>query len=161
MYKNTIVILLLCASGFAQSKPATKVTGVPSKALMTKILAAWNTGDPANAAPFYDKTPTNVYFDFAPLQYKGWDEYESGVKQALATFQSLKFDLHDDARVHRDGDAAWGTATWSAQGKLRNGNGVSLEGRWTCIWKKKGPNWLVVHEHFSVPWAPESESRHR
>lgn len=160
MYKIIIFVFLLRASGFSQSKPAANAE-VPSKALMSKILAAWNTGDPAKAAPFYDKTPTNVYFDFAPLQYKGWNEYDAGVKQAMATFQSLKFTLHDDAKVHRAGNTAWGTATWSGQGKLKNGNGVSLEGRWTCIWEKKGANWLIVHEHFSVPWAPESESRHR
>jgi len=83
------------------------------------------------------------------------------VKQALAMFQSLKFTLHDDAKVHRAGNLAWGTATWSGQGKLKNGNGVGLEGRWTVIWEKKSGNWLVVHEHFSVPWTPEAESRHR
>jgi ketosteroid isomerase-like protein len=161
MFKSILAVVLLFASASAQPKPATKGADAPSPVLMTKIIAAWNTGDPANAAPYYDKSPDNVYFDFAPLQYKGWDEYDAGVKRALATFQSLKFTVHDDARVHRAGNTAWGTATWSAQGKLKNGNGVSLEGRWTIIWQRKATHWLVVHEHFSVPWTPEPESRHR
>ncbi len=160
MYRSLLISLLLCASAFAQSTPA-KSTGAPTAVLMQKVIAAWNTGDPANAAAFYDKTPTNVYFDIAPLQYHGWKEYAEGVKQMFATFESMKFTLHNDAKVHRAGNTAWGTATWSADGKLKTGNGVSLEGRWTVIWEKKGSQWLVVHEHFSAPWQPEPESRHR
>jgi ketosteroid isomerase-like protein len=161
MHRTLFIGLLCCASAVAQTQPASKQTDLPSSALMSRIIAAWNTGDPANAAPFYDKEPANVYFDFAPLEYKGWNEFDAGVRQALAMFQSLKFALHDRARVHRAGGTAWGTATWTAQGKLNNGNLVSLQGRWTCIWEKRGANWRVVHEHFSVPWMPEPESRHR
>jgi ketosteroid isomerase-like protein len=161
MNGSVVVLLLLCTSLLAQSNPTSKAAEAPGPALMTKILAAWNTGDPANAAPYYDKSPDNVYFDFAPMQYKGWNEYDAGVKQALASFQSLKFTMHDDAKVHHAGNSAWATTTWSAQGKLKNGNGVGLEGRWTVIWEKRGNKWLIVHEHFSVPWVPDSESRHR
>jgi ketosteroid isomerase-like protein len=161
MYRSIVVGILLCASAFAQAKTATKTANVPSPALMSRILAAWSSGNPANAAPFYDKSPADVFYDFAPLQYKGWTDYEAGVKQALGTFEYLKLTLHDDARVHRSGNIAWGTATWSGEGKLKNGNKLVLEGRWTLVWEKKGANWLVVHEHFSVPWTPEPESRHR
>jgi ketosteroid isomerase-like protein len=163
MLKRLLIPLLLCATAFSQAKPATQAAAsskeVPSAALLQKIIAAWNTGDPANAAPFYDKTPTNVYFDIAPLQYKGWDEYQAGVKELFAAFESMKFSLHDDARIHNAGNTAWGTVTWTAQGKMKNGNGVNLDGRWTCIWEKKGKNWLIVHEHFSAPFTPPSESR--
>jgi ketosteroid isomerase-like protein len=161
MYKIVIFAFFLCANGFSQSKPAAKPAEVPSPALMSNILAAWNTGDPTKAAPFYDKSANNVYFDIAPLKYRGWAEYDTGVRQILSTFQNFTFTLHDDVRIHRSGNTAWGTATWSGQGKLKNGNGVSLEGRWSCIWEKKGAHWLIVHEHHSVPWAPEAESRHR
>ena len=161
MYRNTIFALLLCASGFSQSKPASKAPEVPNRALMFNIIAAWNTGDPAKAAPFYDQSPENVYFDITPLQYRGWKEYDEGVRKVFSDFQTFSLNLHDDARVHKAGNTAWGTATWSAQGKLKNGNGVSLEGRWTCIWEKKGGKWLIVHDTFSVPWAPPSERRER
>jgi ketosteroid isomerase-like protein len=159
MTRAISILLLLTTFASAQnSKPA---SSAPSPALMSTILAAWSTGDPAKAAPYYDKASTDVFYDFAPLQYKGWVAYEAGVKQALGTFEYLKLSLHNDAQVHRAGNTAWGTATWTGDGKLKTGNRVGLEGRWTVIWEKRGNKWLIVHEHFSVPWAPESESRHR
>jgi ketosteroid isomerase-like protein len=97
----------------------------------------------------------------APLQYKGWAEYESGLKQVLAGFEYLKLTVHDDAAVHRSGEWAWATATWSGDGKMKNGNKLDLEGRWTVIWQRKSGKWLIVHEHVSVPWSPPSEKRER
>lgn len=161
MCKNLLLGLLFCAAAFGQPKPGTKSAGAPSPALLSKIIAAWNTGDPANAAPYYDKTPADIYFDLAPLEYKGWDEYAAGVKQMFTAFESMNFRLHDDARIRNAGNTAWGTVTWSAQGKMKNGNGISMEGRWTCIWEKKASRWLIVHEHFSVPWSPPTERRQR
>jgi ketosteroid isomerase-like protein len=31
---------------------------------------------------------------------------------------------------------------------------TNLDRRWTTVWEKKGPNWLIVHEHFSAPTEP-------
>ena len=28
---------------------------------------------------------------------------------------------------------------------------VGKDARWTVLWQKTGDDWLVVHEHFSVP----------
>lgn len=161
MYKIAAVCLLLCASAFGQSKETAKAAEVPSAALMQKIIAAWNTDDPANAARFYDKSSDDVFFDITPLEYRGWAAYEAGVKQQFAGFENLKFKLNNDEKVHHAGSTAWATATWEADGKMKNGNKVSLEGRWTVIWEKKAGKWLIVHEHFSAPWIPPSEMRQR
>lgn len=154
--KHVIAVLLVASSlSLAQAQKA------PTPALMSAILNAWSTGGPAKAAAYYDNSPTDIFFDLTPLQYKGWSEYNAGAPTALGLFETIKFTLHDDAKIHRAGNTTWGTATWTADGKLKTGNGVNLEGRWTVIWEKKGSQWLIVHEHFSTPWQPERESRHR
>jgi len=160
--RKLFVVLLVLASvlASAQAKPG----DAPSKQLMAANLAAWSTGGPEAAAPFYDKSPENVYFDIAPVQYKGWTEYQAGVKEVLAGFETFKLTLRadDEPRIHTAGNWAWGTATFTADGKLKNGNAVDLTGRWTVIWQKKAGKWLIVHEHVSAPWGgPEPEKREK
>jgi ketosteroid isomerase-like protein len=41
----------------------------------------------------------------------------------------------------------------------KDGKTENLEGRWTVIWEKRGDNWLVVHEHVSVPLPPMPEKK--
>jgi ketosteroid isomerase-like protein len=160
MLKRIALLVILSAAALGQSS-LPRNADVPSPALMSKILEAWDSGGPAQAAPFYDKKPPDVFFDVRPLQYRGWDAYKSGAEQDLSGFEYLKFHLNSDAQVHRAGNIAWGTATCSGEGKLKSGNKLGLEGRWTVIWAKQDGKWLIVHEHLSVPWTPESESRHR
>jgi len=160
MFRKIALLLLICATVQAQSNPSPR-SEVPSVGLMSKILEAWNTGGPGKAAPFYDKAPTDSFYDIRPLKYRAWSAYAKGAEQDLRGFEYLNLRLNDDTQVHRAGNIAWGTATWTGEGKLKNGNKLGLEGRWTVIWEKKNSRWLIVHEHLSIPWQPESESRQR
>ena len=126
----------------------------PDKALMQKVWAAWDTLNPANPAAFYDKTPSNVYFDISPLKYRGWSEYEAGVKNVLAEFSSIKSTVQPDATVHRQGNLAWSTGTVHVAAVMKDGSKSPLDFRWTAIWEKKGNDWLIVHEHVSAPLPP-------
>jgi ketosteroid isomerase-like protein len=36
----------------------------------------------------------------------------------------------------------------------KDGSKEAMDGRWTLVWEKRGDDWLVVHEHFSVPLGP-------
>lgn len=121
------------------------------RSLMEKNLAAWDTLDPAKAAPFYSQEPDRVFFDVGPMKYSGWAEYAEGVKKMIGDFASLKFTLGDDARTHRQGNLAWATATWTANVVTKQGAKQTLAGRWTVVWEKRGSDWLIVHEHVSVP----------
>jgi ketosteroid isomerase-like protein len=124
---------------------------VPDKALMQKILDAWSTLDPQKAAEYYSTNPANVYFDIAPLKYKGWNEYQNGVTEIFKAYSSLKLTVNDDAEVHGSGKSAWATATFHLEGTHKDGSKESGEGRWTAVWEKSGDKWLIVHEHVSVP----------
>ena len=121
------------------------------KALMRKTLDAWETLDPANAAPFYDPNPDNVYFDTTPLKYAGFSAYAEGVKNNFPDLASVKFTLGDDVRIHPQGNLTWATATLHFDLTTKGGTAMPLDCRWTVVWEKRGAKWLIVHEHVSAP----------
>jgi len=128
------------------------VTAYDFRALLQRVLDAWSTLDPANAVPFYAHEPGHVFFDFAPMEYDGWAAYAEGVKKAAASYSSSKITLGPDVRVHNRGNFAWATATWHMELVAKQGGTQQvMNGRWTVLWEKRGENWIIVHEHFSVP----------
>ena len=147
----SLFLLIASISASAASPTAKGDAAAPNRALMQKVLDAWATLDAGNAAPYYDKSANDVFYDIAPLEYHGWAEYQKGAQQVISSFNSLKFTVNDDAAIHNEGKLAWGTATWSATAEMKNGNKVSLTGRWTAIWRNEGGKWLIVHEQLSVP----------
>ena len=126
-------------------------TGVPDKALMQKIWDGWSTLDPTNVAQFYDKSPDNAFYDITPVKYDGWEAYQKGTQGLREMFNSAKFTVNDDARVHSSGDGALGTATVTAQLTGKDGKTQNTTLRWTVIWANQGGQWLIVHEHVSAP----------
>ena len=134
----------------AQSNPGAQ-TQTPSKQLMQDIWNGWATLDTANVSRFYDKNANDTFFDVTPLEYKGWSAYESGVKNVLAQWQTMKATVNDDAAVRANGDLYWGTATVHLDIAPKQGNPMALDVRWTALWQKRGKQWLIVHEHVSAP----------
>ena len=131
---------------------AEKNAGVPDKELMQKIMDAWSSLDASKPAAYYSKNADNVYFDIAPLKYQAWDQYQKGAAQVLALYSSLKLTVENDARVHREGNLTWATATFHLDGIHKDTNVKDdMDGRWTVVWKKEGGKWLIVHEHVSMP----------
>ncbi len=148
---QVLLLLTLALPVWAQTK-VTKKTGThaPDKALMQEIWDGWSTRDPANVANFYAKGP-HVFFDIAPLKYNSWAEYEQGVKGVLAGFSTLKCTVNDDAQIHPHGKLVWGTATVHETDTKTDGSKGEGDFRWTVVWEKEGGQWLIVHEHVSVP----------
>ncbi|HZP63141.1 MAG TPA: nuclear transport factor 2 family protein [Terriglobales bacterium] len=146
-----VCILFLSTTLLAQqSSKKMSTSGMPDKALMQKIWDGWGTLDPANTAQFYAKGP-HVFFDIAPLKYDSWDEYEKGVKNVLAPYQSATFTVNDDAQVHPAGQIVWATSTLKSDMTEKSGKHDLGTFRWTVIWQKEGGKWLIVHEHISAP----------
>jgi uncharacterized protein (TIGR02246 family) len=131
-----------------------KLAALPAydfRALIERLYDAWSDLDPAKAAPFYAKEANHVFFDVAPLKYTGWVQYAEGVPKAFAAYSSGKFTLGKDLRVHRHGNLAWATATWRGELLKKDGSKENAEGRYTVVLEKRGDDWLIVHEHMSVP----------
>lgn len=157
--KKPVVFVLALLVGVSTSlfaAEAKKAAGPDFKDMMQKTIAAWETMDPAKAAPFYATDEKDLaFFDIEPLKYTGWTEYADGTKKVLADFASLKASIYPDARVELKGNVAWATATVHFEATMKkDGSKMAFDGRWTLIWEKKGDKWLIVHEHTSSPLAP-------
>ena len=142
------MLLLLPAALLAQAPP--KSTGAPDAAWLQTVWDAWNTMDPANAAKFYDKSPHDVFFDIAPLQYRGWQAYEAGAKKVLSGFQALNCKVAEP-EMHGMGSWAWATSLVNCDTVHKDGSKAPMQLRYTGVFRKKAGNWLIVHEQISAP----------
>ena len=155
--KRNSFVLLICLALAATSLAATKKAGekktsapMPDKAYLQKIWDGWSTLDPANVAQYYAPGP-HVFFDIAPLKYGSWEEYQKTVTQVLADYKSGSLIVNDDAELHPAGNYVWGTATIKEEMTHKNGRIDMGTFRWTFVFEKLDGNWLIVHEHVSVP----------
>jgi len=151
-----LVLLAGSAGAAAQAEKKTRARAAAKPAydfqpLMQKIFEAWSSTDPSGVAQYYAQEPGHVYYDIAPLKYNGWQEYAEGYKKIIADYSAVKFILGPDAQAHQHGNMAWAAATWKAEMVKKDGTKETLEGRWTAIFEKRSDNWIIVHDHFSVP----------
>jgi ketosteroid isomerase-like protein len=121
------------------------------KAMMRKVLDAWQTLDPTKAGVYYSKESDTVYYDVFPLKYTGWNAYAAGTKDTFQDWTSLTVSLNDDAWIERHGDVAITAVTGRGEVVEKSGKTSSIELRWTAFWEKKGNDWLISHDHLSAP----------
>jgi uncharacterized protein (TIGR02246 family) len=157
LFRRTVttgVMLLIILSGqILATRAATKqAPDAEFKALIDRYYAAWSSMNPDNASQFYAKDADLIFFDIAPLQYKGWEEYKEGVKKNFfATITSGKLTPNNDLKVIRHGDMACTVVTFHLSATPKAGGSMELDARHTAIWEKRGGKWLIVHEHISAP----------
>ncbi len=122
--------------------------------LTDDYCAAWSTGNPDKPAKFYSQDAGRVFYDLAPFSYHNWKEYHEGVqKNFFDNVSAASLTAGKDLKVTRRGTIAWTTVPMHLSMKTKDGKSVEAEVRYTGIWEKRGPSWLLVHEHLSVPMA--------
>jgi ketosteroid isomerase-like protein len=156
-HRMSMVMVICLMSGLIFAQPKSSTSSEDFKARMQALFEAWGALDPAKAAPFYAKDADLDFYDIAPMKYHGWAEYAEGVKIQFAPFASAKFTVGSDVQTHQAGNTAWGTATWHGDLLKKDGTKQALDGRYTCVWEKRGKEWLLVHEHMSVPLGPPQQ----
>jgi ketosteroid isomerase-like protein len=158
MIRRFLITGILCATlAVAQDKKTSpKTEPFDFRPLMQQIWDAWGTMNPANTAKYYSKGPKRTFFDLAPMQYTGWSEYESGVKKMFADYSSAKFTLYAGGHVSQRGNFAWAEDTGHGTLVKKSGAKEDLDFRWTVLWDKEGSDWLIIHEHVSVPMGSGS-----
>jgi uncharacterized protein (TIGR02246 family) len=144
----------VAGQGEKKESSAKAASAYDFRGLIQRLYDAWSDLDPAKAAPFYAKEADHVFFDITPLKYTGWTQYAEGVPKAFAAYSSGKFTVGKDLKVHRHGNLAWATATWRGELLKKDGTKENAEGRYTVVLEKRGDDWLIVHEHMSVPAPP-------
>jgi ketosteroid isomerase-like protein len=150
-----IILSVAAASAKSSKKSQSDVAAIKDRA--EQVWKAYETLDASKARPFYAAGANNVYFDIAPLQYRGIDAYQQGVAQLLKTFRSITFQHNGDLEIHPIGNQAWCTETLTAGIVHADGNKGNLPIRWTAIWEKQNGNWVIVHEHVSAPLGAQPE----
>jgi len=126
--------------------------GQEVRALIPKIVQAWEAMDIGKVDPYYATDAEFAFFDIAPLKYANWAEYRTGVQKLFCEpNRSLKFTVKDDLRVHRRARLAWATFTFGADVVSKQGTSSHLDGRWTLVLEQRKSGWVVVYEHVSVP----------
>jgi ketosteroid isomerase-like protein len=160
MVRGFIIAGLLLAGGLSAQTKNTQTKSTKGEAkkeqydfhpLMQQVWDAWSTLNPDNAARFYSKNAELTFFDLAPLQYTGWSEYSAGVKKVFADYSSAKFTLSGSQHVFQRPMVAWASSTGHGIMTKRSGNKDEFDFRWTVVWQKQGDDWLIIHEHVSVP----------
>lgn len=150
--KQLCIWLILCSLAI----PALAQKGNAGKspdfqALTKQYFASYEKLDVAATTPFFAKDPDLVFYDVSPMKFTGWAEYEKALRGLLARYSSLTITAKDDFRATQRGNVAWVTVTIRISGQQKTGAALELDGRFTGIWEKRGKQWLLVHEHYSVP----------
>jgi ketosteroid isomerase-like protein len=118
---------------------------------MRSVADAWSTLNPDHAAPFYAQDADLVFFDIPPTESHGFAEYKASAVNLFSRFQSMKFIVNDDAQVRVTAESAFGTANCRLELLTKENKPVAMNARWTLVWEKRGAQWLIVHEHLSIP----------
>jgi len=120
---------------------------------LEQLFAAWTDIDVAKAAPFFAKDSDLVFIDIG-TEFHGWSEVVAQAPKLFADYRSLKLALGDDLRTGGGGDTKWATASILIELTKKNGDVERMGARYTAILEKREEDWLIVHEHLSVPAGP-------
>jgi ketosteroid isomerase-like protein len=101
--------------------------------------------------------PDIVSFDLVPpLRHAGAKAKEKNWANVFAMFQRpLGYEIRDLTLTLGD-DVAFGYSLNRVSGTLKNGNRTDSSVRWTACFRKIDGNWLITHDHVSVPADPQS-----
>jgi uncharacterized protein (TIGR02246 family) len=122
------------------------------RALESRFVAAVNAKDVNAIMKVYVPDESLFVFDVVPpRQYVGAKAYTKDWTDFLGMFKgSLKFEI-SDLSVTADGTMGFGHSIQRVTGTDTKGQPVDLTVRVTDVYRKIKGNWLIVHEHVSVP----------
>src|ERR1700674_717326 len=122
------------------------------RALESRFVAAVNAKDVNAIMKVYVPDESLFVFDVVPpRQYVGAKAYAKDWADFLGMFKgSLKLEI-SDLSVTADGTMGFGHSIQHVTGTDTKGQPVDLTVRVTDVYRKIKGNWLIVHEHVSVP----------
>lgn len=103
-------------------------------------------------ARFYSKESDVVIFnDIEPVKLQGWKEFKDAEERIMDGFSRWKV-APKDLKLMDWGDVVLTTATPVLDAVLKDGKTYNLTLRHTAVWERRGNVWLIVHDHWSIPW---------
>jgi ketosteroid isomerase-like protein len=152
-----VSILVIAPIALAFSVSATPARAASAdeaglRALESQFAAAVNAKDVSAIMKVYVPDESLVVFDVTPpRQYVGAKAYAKDWTDFIGTFKGpLKFEI-SDLSVSAAGRMGFGHSIQHVTGTNTKGQPVDITVRVTDVYRKINGNWLVVHEHVSVP----------
>jgi len=155
-YSATVGLSIGSSRSLSSQVAAVPRAGVSDAEVVKKRVfdayKAYDSLDMESLAPFYSKERGNVFFnDVEPVKFEGWEEFKEAEAKIMSRMSTWKVEPND-VRVTVWGKVAVSTATPSLTGRSKAGKSYNLTLRHTAVWERKGDRWLIVHEHWSIPW---------
>lgn len=101
--------------------------------------------------------PDILLFDLAPpLQYRGAEAYRKNWEEWLSSFEGPVGYEISDLSITAGHDVAFCHSLNRISGTRINGEQTDVWVRATVGFRKIDGNWMVTHEHFSVPFNMET-----
>jgi ketosteroid isomerase-like protein len=148
---------LICAITVALSVAAMPTVRADSgdeeaiRSLESKFAAAFNGKDVDTIMRMYIPGQNLFVFDvIPPRQYIGASAYRKDWEDLFATLKDVKFDI-TDLDIATDSTLAYSHSIQRLNGTDTKGQPFNLVVRVTDVYRKIDGNWLIVHEHVSVP----------
>jgi uncharacterized protein (TIGR02246 family) len=149
-----LFVLVALATGIGLGTVAQAASGDETsiRALESRFVSAVNAKDVKAIMMVYVPDESLVVFDVVPpRQYVGAKAYAKDWTEFLGIFkESFKFEI-SDLSVTADGTIGFGHCIQRITGTNTKGQPVDLTVRVTDVYRKIKGNWLIVHEHVSVP----------
>lgn len=144
--------ILMTLSSLALSPAANADARADIKALEDRFVAAFKAKDIDAIMKVYVPDQTLFVFDVVPpRQYVGAAAYRKDWQEFLDSFAGpIAVELSDLA-ITADRSLAYGHSIQRVVGTDKQGKKIDLTVRVTDVYKKIKGNWLVIHEHVSVP----------
>jgi|SRR5208282_802110 len=144
--------ILITLSSLALSPPAKADARADIKVLVDRFIAAFKAKDIDAIMRGYVPDQTLFVFDVVPpRQYVGAAAYRKDWQEFLDSFDGpINVELSELA-ITTDHRLAYGHSIQHVVGTDKQGKKIDLTVRVTDVYKKINGNWLVIHEHVSVP----------
>ena len=154
---SMVVSSLLLTGAWNQNQPAkgqaaTNNDEAEIRALLDRWAKAFEARDIDGIMSNYAPGDAVVAYDIGPpLQYKGKEAYRKDYLEFLAQYDGPIHVEYRDMRIVNSGDVGFVHALEQFSGKLKNGQQSDMWLRYTGGLRKMNGNWLIVHDHVSVP----------
>lgn len=141
---------------------ATKSSAATEEAQIRQRLESWAKAVRAKNldALMSHYAPDVVVFDIAPpLQYKGAAAYRENWGDWFPSFQGpVGYEIRD-LSLATGGDVAFCRSLNRITGTRTSGEKTDVWVRATVGFRKIGGKWMIIHEHFSVPFYMDGSAR--
>jgi ketosteroid isomerase-like protein len=159
-------VLMFCCTACTQAPPAPDPKALAAKAaeatakdvadikaVADRFLKALLTKDVNAMMAFYVSDESLFVFDVTPpRQYIGAAAYRKDWEDLLGLFPGPITATTTDIDVTAGGgDLAWAHSIQHVAGTMKNGKKLDLTVRITDGYKRVNGQWLIAHEHVSVP----------